>query len=93
MFRLMRERVFISYAWKDGAKVAEKLCTDLDARAYNVWLDRERLIGGSNWSREIEENLDNSEIVLVLLSGGSYESVVCRVNNGGRWSAANASFQ
>ena len=70
--------VFISYAHKDGAKLASQLQADLTARGYDTWLDQARLQGGSNWSREIEEALDNADVVLALLSAGSFESEVCR---------------
>ena len=70
--------VFISYAHKDGAKLASQLQADLTGRGYDTWLDRARLQGGSNWSREIEQALDNADVVLALLSAGSFESEVCR---------------
>ena len=45
---------------------------------FDVWLDKDRLTGGSSWSQEIEDNLDRSDVVLVLLSAGSFASEVCR---------------
>ena len=69
--------VFISYAHKDGAELAQRLCQDLQTK-FDVWLDKDRLTGGSTWSQEIEDNLDRSDVVLVLLSAGSFASEVCR---------------
>jgi hypothetical protein len=73
-----RPKLFLSYAWKDGAQLAPRLLKDFTDRGYDTWIDRERLIGGSNWSREIEDGLDRSDVVLALLSAGSFESEVCR---------------
>ncbi len=78
MLRQMPPPVFISYAWKDGAKLADSLRGDLEARGHDVWLDRQRLLGGTSWSKDIEAAIDQAEVVLVLLSAGSFESDVCR---------------
>jgi hypothetical protein len=71
-------RVFISYAHKDGSTLASQLRTDLAEKGYVVWLDVARLGGGSDWSREIEGEIDAADVVLALLSTGSLESDVCR---------------
>jgi WD40 repeat protein len=71
-------RVFISYGHKDGSRLASLLSDDLTSRGYQVWLDRLRLKGGTNWSREIERELDDADVVVALLSAASFESEVCR---------------
>src|SRR6266436_4798463 len=71
-------RVFISYAHKDGNTLASQLRSDLAEKGYVVWLDVTRLGGGSDWSREIEREIDEADVVLALLSTGSLESDVCR---------------
>jgi WD40 repeat protein len=71
-------KLFLSYAHKDGGNLAPRLLKDLADCGYDPWLDRERLTGGSSWSREIEEHLDQADIVLALLSAGSFESEICR---------------
>src|SRR5258708_33605509 len=70
--------IFISYAHRDGVTLATQLHGDLAKRGHNPWLDQRRLIGGSNWSREIENALDTADVVLALFSVGSFESEVCR---------------
>jgi hypothetical protein len=70
--------IFISYAHKDGADLARTLHDDLKASGYEVWLDRSRLTAGASWSADIEEALDRSDVVLALLSHGSFESDICR---------------
>jgi TIR domain len=71
-------RVFISYAHKDGSMLASQLSSDLVKKGYVVWLDVARLGGGSDWSTEIEREIDAADVVLALLSTGSLESDVCR---------------
>ena len=73
-----RPRVFLSYAHKDGSKLARRLQEDLTTQ-FDVWLDIQRLIGGDVWSREIEGAIDRADVVLALLSTGSYTSDICRI--------------
>lgn len=70
--------IFISYARRDGAELAARLHDDLCKRDFDVWVDTDRLEGGSTWTKKIEEALDRSEIILALLTPGSYVSEVCR---------------
>jgi hypothetical protein len=70
--------VFISYVHKDGGALASQLRSDLAEKGYVVWLDVARLGGGSDWSKEIESEIDKADVVLALLSAGSFESDVCR---------------
>jgi hypothetical protein len=71
-------KVFISYAHDDGGPLAVRLRQDLIREGWTVWLDSARLKGGVSWTVEIEVALDSSEIVLALLSHGSYLSDTCR---------------
>lgn len=70
--------VFISYARKDGAELANRLLIDLQSLGYDSWLDTKEILGGATWTREIEEALDRSDVVLALLTIGSYVSEICR---------------
>jgi NB-ARC domain/TIR domain len=70
--------IFISYAHRDGGPLAERLHRDLIANGFHAWLDKQRLIGGDRWSNEIESALDRSQVVLALLSDGSFASDICR---------------
>lgn len=71
-------RVFISYARRDGADLARRLQADLTAKGFDAWLDRQRIAGGAVWTSEIETALDAAEFVLALLTPGSYASEICR---------------
>src|ERR1019366_2356103 len=71
-------RVFISYARKDGAALAQRLQKDLKERGYDAWLDMQRIKGGATWTTDIEHALDEAEYVLALMTSGSYVSEICR---------------
>lgn len=71
-------RVFISYARKDGAELAQRLRCDLAKGGFDAWLDTQRIGGGAVWSTEIEHEIDTREVTIALLSPGSYASEICR---------------
>ena len=71
-------RVFISYARKDGAALAQRLQKDLKEQGFDAWLDTQRIAGGAIWTDEIESALDQAEYVVALLTQGSYVSEICR---------------
>ncbi|NNU17684.1 TIR domain-containing protein [Parvularcula sp. ZS-1/3] len=64
--------IFISYARPDQEKVGA-LAAALEERGFSVWLDR--MIGpGSEYSRDIEHELERAGVVLVCWSEASAES-------------------
>ena len=71
-------RVFISYARKDGAMLAQRLQKDLKEQGFDAWLDTQRITGGAIWTTDIEHALDEAEFVLALMTSGSYVSEICR---------------
>ncbi|MBZ5520925.1 MAG: TIR domain-containing protein [Acidobacteriia bacterium] len=72
------KKIFISYARKDGAELAQRLQSDLKARGYDAWLDKQRIKGGASWTTDIETAIDEAKFVLALLTPGSYVSEICR---------------
>jgi hypothetical protein len=78
MARAGDKSVFISYARKDGAQLAKQLLSDLQREGFGVWLDTQEIAGGVSWTRDIEEALDRAQVVLALLTSGSYRSEICR---------------
>ncbi len=74
-------RIFISYAHRDGAELAQRLQTDLANEGFDAWLDTQRLHGGDVWSVEIEQAIDRAHVVVALLSAGSYTSDICRAEH------------
>jgi hypothetical protein len=67
-----RPRVFISYAREDG-RLAAQVCDALQKSNFEPWLDRQSLDGGDVWNERIEDELDNTDFVLVL-----YTPALCR---------------
>lgn len=70
-------RVFLSYSHNDGAELAQRLHVDL-AKSFDTWLDAQRLTAGDIWSRAVEGGIDRANVVVALLSAGSYISDICR---------------
>jgi tetratricopeptide (TPR) repeat protein len=64
--------IFISYS-SDDRPLALRLADDL-ARLYPVWIDRQGLAGGSEWSRDLEQALRDCAVFLVVVSDASNAS-------------------
>jgi WD40 repeat protein len=71
-------RVFISYARRDGAELAQRLRQDLVTNGFDVWIDIHNIAGGTSWTVEIENAIDTSDVILALLTPASYRSEICR---------------
>ena len=74
----LSQRVFLSYARKDGREAALHLKSELERERFTVWLDTERIEGAASWTREIEQAINQCDVLLGLLTAGSYESEICR---------------
>jgi hypothetical protein len=74
----MHKRVFISYARSDAIPLAQRLHESLTAEGFDVWLDTSRLLGGASWTTELESVLDGCDVLLAVLTPGSYKSEICR---------------
>lgn len=64
--------IFISYARADRDKI-EKLAAALEAEGYSVWWDR-NIEGGSEFSKDIERELEAARAVIVAWSRAACES-------------------
>ena len=64
--------IFISYSHKD-TKYAHRLADTLKEKGFEVWIDA-RLDYGSQWSNEIQQQLDTCGAFIVLMSPRSYAS-------------------
>ncbi len=58
--------IFISYARSDREKI-EKLASTLEAQGWSVWWDRQ-IVGGAEFSEEIEKELNAAHTVIVAWS-------------------------
>jgi WD40 repeat protein len=71
-------RVFLSYSRKDGYEVGYALRDTLKGAGCDVWLDTDQIRGGTSWTRVIEDALNNCDVLIAVLSQGSYISEICR---------------
>lgn len=71
-------KIFISYGRKDGRELAVRLCDDLAALGFSVWLDLDEIPGGATWSTDIEDAIDHCDVGLALMTHSSFSSKWCR---------------
>ena len=71
-------KIFISYAREDSRDIAIQIHDDLVSAGHDAWLDLSEIQAGASWSRDIELAIESAEIVLTILSVGSYVSEICR---------------
>ena len=62
--------VFVSYSRLDE-KIAEDICVVLRRHGHTVWFDKDSLLPGQIWDREIGIALKKSDLALLLLSTNS----------------------
>jgi hypothetical protein len=61
-------KIFISYAKKDTRDLARRLRSELNALpGVDAWMD-ESIRAGKNWPQEIQNEVDNSDLMIVLIS-------------------------
>jgi Uncharacterized protein conserved in bacteria len=76
-------QVFLSYSRRDEETVF-KIRKSLERRGIDVWIDQDDIGTGSRWDIQIEQGIQESRIILVVLSPASVESP----NVGDEWSYA-----
>ncbi|MEM7310657.1 MAG: TIR domain-containing protein [Planctomycetota bacterium] len=71
-------RVFISYARADGEAYAQQLRGELEALEPSLvlWRDREKMLGGADWWRQITDALDQVRHMALLVTPRALESEV-----------------
>ena len=75
----MAKKVFISYAHKDEEfkeSLVEHMAGLIRAEIINEWNDR-KIMPSQDWSNEISENLESSELILFLISSSFMNSEYC----------------
>jgi hypothetical protein len=65
-----RPSVFIAYAVED-MPYAERLYNQLEARGFEPWLDRRRLMPGQNWPLRIHEAIESTDFFVACFSRNS----------------------
>lgn len=66
-------QVFISYSAKD-IDFAQLCMAKLEAENIDTWIDHGSIHGGELWRESIDEGIQSSEAVIVIISPNSYES-------------------
>ena len=66
-------QVFISYSRKD-IEFVQRLANDLKAAGFEVWYDLSGLEAGTQWGKEIQKAIHESQYFLVALSPNSVKS-------------------
>jgi hypothetical protein len=66
-------RVFISYSRRD-IETVESIVSQLEAAGIEVWLDREAIMPGKQWRKQIVEGIDTAEAFILNLSPNSAAS-------------------
>jgi WD40 repeat protein len=71
-----RHGAFLSYARRDGEAIAHALRDRLatDTPDIPVWIDRLELEGGIGWWRQIEEQLDRAEFLILIMTPAALSS-------------------
>jgi hypothetical protein len=69
----MKPNVFMSYSRREVGFV-DQLTSRLEAEGFRVWLDYRSLVPGSPWKEQIERGLDESEVILLVVSKESIAS-------------------
>jgi tetratricopeptide (TPR) repeat protein len=65
--------IFISYSRKEE-KFVDRLCAELDKFGYHDWLDRHKLVGGTDWENELHQAIRDCAVVVLVLSPNSLAS-------------------
>lgn len=65
-------QVFVSYAHIDKDRVLP-IYDWLAGEGFNMWIDCHRLLGGQDWSFEIQREIERSDVVIVFLSENSVD--------------------
>ena len=69
--------IFLSYSSKD-IEFVRRLRNDLVENGFNAWMDKTHIPGGHHWDDTVEEALENSELLILLISPNSVKSSFVR---------------
>jgi hypothetical protein len=66
-------KLFLSHARKDTA-LARELADRLTRAGFTLWIPEEEIAPGDNWAKKIGKALEESELMVFLLSPGALDS-------------------
>ena len=67
------KKIFLAHARKDD-NVARRLAERLQQCGFDVWDAQDQIVPGDNWAKKIGAALDNSDLLLILLTPGAIKS-------------------
>jgi hypothetical protein len=70
-------RIFISHAAKDRV-LASRLGRELSNAGFTVWNPDEQIVPGDNWARQIGQALEESDVMVALVTPGALDSEFVR---------------
>lgn len=70
----MRHDIFLSYSHKD-IEIMRQVRADLDASGFSIWTDESLVPGTESWKNSIENAIQNTHTLVVILSPDSKQSV------------------
>jgi hypothetical protein len=70
-------KVFISYARRDGAALAEELVDALDVAGFDAFLDRNDIAAGEDWEKRLEGLIAAADTMVFVMTPGSVASQQC----------------
>ena len=68
-----KPNIFMSYSRREVSFV-NNLVDDLEDNGFDVWLDYRSLVPGTPWAGQIDKGIQESEVVLLVISKASIAS-------------------
>ena len=69
----MKSNIFISYSRREVGFI-DALTSELEHHDFDIWLDYRDLIPGTPWKEQINKGVDESDVILVVVSKESMAS-------------------
>jgi hypothetical protein len=69
----MKPNIFMSYSRREVGFV-DDLTQRLEKNGFKVWLDYRSLVPGTPWARQLDQGLEESEVILLVVSKASMAS-------------------
>ncbi len=66
-------KIFLSHARKDS-RLAQQLGNQLGQSGFSVWMPEEEITPGDNWAKKVGKALDDSDLMVILLTPNALQS-------------------